>query len=153
MIATFVPRTVVLVVALAAAVSRGTTKPLTEAHPGAAAQLRVDGAVNAELVCDLGEIGGTFGPVRSTPADAAAAFAAPKGWAFDSMTETGGTPERRLFVFLDATGEPVAEVVVARNPLPGPGSPPTTAPAGVEEGTDGGAGASDWLVVGVQACG
>ena len=120
------------------------------AHRGGAAQLRVAGVANAELVCELGEIGGILGPARSSAADAAVAFAAPKGWAFDSMMETGGTQDRRLFVFLDSTGEPVAEVAVARNT--DPGAPPTTAPPGFGSETDRNAEETDWLVVGVQAC-
>jgi len=127
----------------------GPTGPLVDAYPDAARQIAVDGVDNVELFCGLGEIGGILGPTAPDPLQAAEALAQQRGWAYNSLADTGGTTDRRLIVFSDAQGSPVAEVVVAKhNGLP---VPPTTAPKGSEPANDGESN-SDWLTVGVQAC-
>ena len=127
----------------------GPTGPLVEAYPDAARQIAVDGVDNVELFCDLGEIGGVLGPIAPEPLQAAEALAQQRSWRYSSLADTGGTKDRRLIVFADAQGDPVAEVAVARDdglPLP-----PTTAPAGAEPANDGDRN-TGWMTVGVQAC-
>ena len=140
-----------LVLAVTASSCGGSSGSLVEAYPGPAAQLSVAGVANAELFCELGEIGGIIGPVRSSPTEAAEAFALPKAWDYDSVAETGGTNDRRLLVFVAATGEPIAEVVVSR--ITEAGVTPTTAPPGFRDDSDRKAQDTDWQVMGVQACG
>ena len=143
-------RSLALLLALVAAACGGGSELLVEAYPGPALQLRVAGTANAQLFCELGEIGGVVGPLRSTPAEAAVAFAGLRAWDYESMAETGGTNHRRLLVFLTATGEPTAEVVVSRSTEVG--TPPTTAPVGHRDDSYQPAEDDDWQVMGVQAC-
>ena len=127
----------------------GPSGPLVEAYPDAARQIAVDGVENVELFCGLGEIGGILGPTAPEPLQAAEALAQQRGWRYHSLAETGGTKDRRLVVFSDAEGNPVAEVVVAKNQ--GELLPPTTAPQGADPANDDDKN-TGWLTVGVQAC-
>lgn len=134
-------------IAIVAACSQ-TSEPLTEAYPDAARQIAVEGADNVELLCELGAIGGVLGPTAPEPLQAAEALAQERGWRYDSLVETGGTNDRRLIVFSDAKGAPVAEVAVAKHV---PGIPPTTAPEGAHP-PDLDDKATGWTAVGVQVC-
>lgn len=118
----------------------GGNQSLIDGHPGAAVQLEVEGVTNAELFCELGQIGGTIGPVGVSPTVAARAFAEQGGWRHSSMMDTGGGKTRRLFVFSDQDGEVIAEVAVANDEQSNLAATVT----GVNE--------PGWRVVGVQAC-
>ena len=94
---------------------RGGDESLIEAHPVAASQFAVEGAAaHVQLFC-VGGIGGSLGPVAEEPLQAAQLYAKRSDWRYASMGETGGNDTRRLFVFYDAGGDPIAEVAVAND--------------------------------------
>ena len=122
---------------------------MTVAFPDEAAQLKVQGATNVALICELGAIGGVLGPIEDEPRSAAESYAVLQNWSYDEMVASGGDESRLLFVLVESD-EALAEVVVARVQSE-PVSPATTAPPSPTSGRFD-VESNAWRVVAVQAC-